>query len=79
MSIKHVSLILLQLAKDSYGRAEHTYSDPIERADQIVAQASNFSSIGVLVEGILKQLHKQCIHASMQRIDVRIGADNKPY
>jgi hypothetical protein len=51
-----------------------SYRDAIARVGQVVSQASNFSSVSILIQGISKQLHKHGVHAGVQRVDVGVRA-----
>ena len=70
-----ISIIII--IKSSQQSQARSYRDAIERAGEVVAQASNLSSVGVLIEGILEELHKQRVQVGVQGVNVGVGAGDK--
>ena len=70
-----ISIIIV--IKSSQQSQAGSYRDAIERAGEVVAQASNLGSVGILVEGILEELHKQRVQVGVQGVNVGVGAGDK--
>ena len=74
---RRVGALFIFIIKSSQQSQARSYRDAIERAGEVVAQASNLGSIGVLIEGILEELHKQRVQVGVQGVNVGIGAGDK--
>ena len=74
---RRVGALFIIIIKSSQQSQARSYRDAIERAGEVVAQASNLGSIGILIEGILEELHKQCVQVGVQGVNVGIGAGDK--